>query len=162
METLENIRTTLNRWFIWIGGAALLLMTGVACANMIMRPLGAPLQGAYELVGFLGAMTVCFALGYAQSARSHIAVDIMARRYSKGTQRIIQGINSILCSLFFLLVAWRVTVHGNTIWARGEISETLKIIYHPFIYAVALCSFLLALVLFTDFLKCLWPEKGEE
>lgn len=162
METLEKIRVTLNSWFIWIAGAALLLMTGVACANMIMRPLGFPLKGAYELVGFLGAMVVSFALGYSQSTRSHIAVDIMARWYSKGMRRIIQGINSFLCSAFFLLVAWRVAVHGTTIWARGETSETLKIIYYPFIYAVALCSFLLALVLFTDFLKSLWPEKGEE
>jgi TRAP-type C4-dicarboxylate transport system permease small subunit len=65
-------------------------MTGIACANMLLRPLGIPLKGAYELVGFLGALGVAFALGYAQMIRSHIAVRILATQYSKRTQRALE------------------------------------------------------------------------
>lgn len=136
-------------------------MTAIACANMLMRPLGAPLKGAYELVGFTGALTVAFALGYTQIARSHIAVDILATRYSKRTRRIMNTISSFFCMIFFFLVAWQVTVFGTTIWRRGETSETLRIIYHPFVYLVALCCLLLAFTLLVDFLKSFLSEKGE-
>jgi len=158
---LEKISRLLNKWSIWIGGAALLLMIGIACANMLMRPLGAPLKGAYELVGFFGALTVAFALGHAQITGSHIAVDILATRYSKRTQRIMHAISSFLCMIFFVLVAWQVAVFATTIWKRGETSETLRIIFHPFVYLVAICCALLAFVLFIDFLKSLGFGKGK-
>ena len=158
---LEKISTHLNRWFIWIGGFALLLMIGIACANMLLRPLGSPLKGAYELVGFLGAMTVAFALGYAQITRAHISVDILATRYSKKTSKIMNIISSLLGVIFFILVAWQVSVFGTTIWERGETSETLRIIYHPFVYAVAISCLLLAFILFIDLLKSVAAGKGK-
>jgi TRAP-type C4-dicarboxylate transport system permease small subunit len=162
IKILERMSIFLNNGFIWLGGAALLLMIGIACANMLMRPLGSPLKGAYELVGFLGALTVAFALGYAQIKGAHIAVDVLATRYSRGTLRTMGRINSFLCMVLFALIAWQVAVFATTIWKRGETSETLRIIYHPFVYLVAICCGLLALVLFIDFLKSFGPLKGEK
>jgi TRAP-type C4-dicarboxylate transport system permease small subunit len=162
MVLLEKISRLLNKWAIWIGGAALLLMISIACANMLMRPLGSPLKGAYELVGFLGGLTVAFALGYAQISRSHISVDVLTPFYSKRTQWIMHAISSFLCMIFFVLVAWQTFVYGSAISRRGETSETLRIIYHPFVYLVALCCALLAFVLFVDFLKSLNPTKVEK
>jgi len=161
MEGLEKISRVLNKWFIWVGGIALLTMIGIACANMALRPLGIPLKGSYELVGFLGALTVALALGYAQITGSHIAVDVLATRYSKRTLRIMNGISSLLGMIFFILVAWQTAVFATTIWKRGETSETLRIVYHPFIYLLALCCLLLAFVLFINFLRSLAPKKGE-
>jgi TRAP-type C4-dicarboxylate transport system permease small subunit len=161
MSILERISNHLSRWFSWIGGVALLSLTGIACANMLMRPLGAPMTGAYELVGFFGALAVALPLGYAQITKSHISVDILATRYSKGTQRIMNAISSFLCMIFFILVAWQSAIYASTIWKRGETSETLRIIYHPFVYVVALCCLLLALVLLVDFLKSIALIKGD-
>ncbi len=162
ISILERISNNLSRWFSWIGGVTLLSLTGIACANMLMRPIGTPITGAYELVGFFGALVVALPLGFAQITRSHISVDILATRYSKRTQRIMNAISSFLCMLFFILVAWQGTVYASAIWKRGETSETLRIIYHPFVYVVSLCCLLLALVLLVDFLKSLAPTKGEK
>jgi len=157
---LEKISNLLNKWFIWIGGAALLIMMGISCANMFLRPFGVPLKGAYELAGFLGALTIALPLGYAQITRAHISVDILASQFSKRTQKIMNTISSFLSMIFFALVAWQVFVFATTIWKRSETSETLRIIYYPFVYTVAFCCALLALVLFIDFVKLLAPEKG--
>lgn len=159
---LERISHNLSTWFSWIGGAALLSLTGIACANMLMRPTGAPITGAYELVGFFGALVVSLPLGYAQITRSHISVDILATRYSKRTQRIMNLISSFFCMIFFILVAWQTALYASTIWKRGETSETLRIIYHPFVYVVALCCLLLSLVLLIDFLKSIALIKGDK
>jgi len=159
---LDKISKELSKWFCWIGGLALLSMTGVACLNMLLRPLGTPLTGAYELVGFFGALVVALPLGYAQISRSHISVDILATRYSKRTQRIMNIISSFFCLIFFILVAWQSALYASAIWKRGETSETLRIIYHPFVYVVALCCLLLSLVLLVDFLKSIATVKGDK
>jgi TRAP-type C4-dicarboxylate transport system permease small subunit len=159
---LERISHELSKWFSWIGGVALLSLTGIACANMLMRPMGTPMTGAYELVGFFGALVVALPLGYAQITRSHISVDILATRYSKRMQRIMNIISSFLCMIFFILVAWQSAIYASTIWKRGETSETLRIIYYPFVYVVALCCLLLALVLLVDFLKSIALMKGDK
>lgn len=160
IRTLEKISNLLNKWFIWIGGAALLIMMGISCANMFLRPFGVPLKGAYELAGFLGALTIALPLGYAQITRAHISVDILASQFSKRTQKIMNTISSFLSMIFFALVAWQVFVFATTIWKRSETSETLRIVYHPFIYAVAFCCALLSFVLLIDFLKSFTPGKG--
>lgn len=161
ISELDRISNKLSKWFTWMGGISLLALTGIACANMLLRPMGSPLTGAYELVGFFGALVVALPLGYAQITRSHISVDILATRYSKRTKRMMNAISSFLCMIFFALVAWQSAVYATTIWKRGETSETLRIIYYPFVYLVALCCALLAFVLFIDFLKSLFPTKGE-
>ena len=160
IRALEKISNLLNKWFLWVGGAALLIMMGISCANMLLRPFGVPLKGAYELAGFLGALTIALPLGYAQITRSHISVDILAAKMSKRAQRIMYGISSFFSMIFFALVGWQVFIFATTIWKRSETSETLRIIYHPFIYAVAFCCALLSFVLLIDFLKSLTPEKG--
>ena len=159
---LERISHHLSRWFSWVGGVALLSLTGIACANMLMRPAGTPITGAYELVGFFGALVVALPLGFAQITRSHISVDILATHYSKRTQRIMNAISSFLCMIFFILVAWQSALYASTIWKRGETSETLRIIYYPFVYVVALCCLLLSIVLLIDFLKTLVLIKRGE
>jgi len=161
ISALERLSNRLNKWFTWIGGIALLALMGVACANMLLRPMGSPLTGAYELVGFFGALVVALPLGYAQITRSHISVDILTTRYSARIKRILNGISSLICIIFFILVSWKSADYATTIWKRGEMSETLRMIYHPFVYVVALCCLLLAFVLLIDFLKSMTPNKGE-
>ncbi|MGQ9857528.1 MAG: TRAP transporter small permease subunit [Thermodesulfobacteriota bacterium] len=162
ISALDRIGGKLSRWFGWIGGIALLGMTALACINMILRPMGTPLAGAYELIGFLGAMVVAFSLGHSQVNKAHISVDILATRYSEGTKRLIDAINSLLCTIFFLLVSWKTAHYATDIWRRGETSETLRMIYHPFVYAVSLCCLLLAFLLLVNFMKALLAKGGEK
>lgn len=158
---LDRFSNNLNKWFNWFGAIALVGLTGIACVNMLMRILGSPFKGAYELVGFFGALVVALPLGYAQINRAHISVDILARYYSSRTKRIINAFNSLVCTGLFILVAWQSWVYATAIWKRGETSETLRIIYHPFVYAVGLCCLLLGFVLLIDFFKSLRRQKGE-
>ncbi len=162
ISALDRISRGLSQWFSWIGGLALLGMTGIACANMLLRPLGAPMAGAYELIGFLGAMVVAFSLGHSQVTGAHICVDILATSYSKKTKRFIDAFNSFVCMIFFLLVTWRTAHYATMIWQRGETSETLRMIYYPFVYAVSLCCLVLAVLLLVNFLKAIFLEAGKK
>lgn len=150
----------LHPWMMRVAGVALIVMLGIACGNMFLRVLWLPIKGTYELVGFLGAVVTSFALGYTQSQRGHIAVDIVVNRYPKRLQGMVEALNDLICGLFFGIVAWQVGKWAHTVWRTGEVSETLRIPFHPFTYGVAFGCGVLALVLFLQFLKALIVPLG--
>jgi len=156
----EGVGRFLHPWMMRIGGAALVLMMGIACGNMFLRVLWVPIKGSYELVGFLGAVVTSFALGYTQSKRGHIAVDIVVSRYPKRLQEFVESLNDLVCGLFFAIIAWQVGKWATTVWRTGEVSETLRIPFYPFTYGVAFGCGVLALVLFLQFLKALIVPLG--
>jgi len=134
-------------------------MIVLTCANIFSRLFWIPVRGTYELMGFMGAVVASFALGYTQIKRGHIAVNILVNSFSEKTQRILNGVNHTVCMVFFSLAAWKISEKAATIKNTGEITETLRIVYHPFIYGVAIGCAVLALVFFTDIVKVLNPKK---
>jgi TRAP-type C4-dicarboxylate transport system permease small subunit len=111
-------------------------------------------------MGYGGAIVTAFALGYTQLKRTHVAVDILVLRFSKRTQSVLNGINALICMVFFAVVAWQIAKYGATLWRTGEVTETLRIVYYPFTYGVALGCAVLSLVFLTDFLKCVVQQTG--
>ena len=162
METLDKISQRLNQAFIWIAGCILGVMIFLTCANIFLRLVWKPISGTFELMGYFGAVITAFALGYTQISRGHIAVDVIVLRFSKRTRGVLNGINSFICMVFFALITWRIAKYATTLWKTGEITETLRIIYYPFTYGVALGCALLSLVFLTDLLKSFLPKRDEK
>lgn len=150
---LDRAARQVNRWFCWLGGTAVLCMTGIACINILLRPFGYPWKGAYEMVGFLGAVIFASGLGYAQITGSHISVTILDFWYPDKLKRIIKAINHLICMGLVGLLSWKLFRYTTMIAQSGETSDTLRIPFYPFMYAVALSIALLALLLFIDFMK---------
>jgi len=86
-------------------------------------------------------------------------VDILTEKFPKRVNRILDGINYFITMIFFAVVSWQVFVWGMKISKSGEVSETLKIMFHPIIYCVALGFAVFSLTLIIDFLK---NFKGKE
>jgi TRAP-type C4-dicarboxylate transport system permease small subunit len=162
MEFLEKVSHALNQALAWIAGSFLLVMILLTCANIFLRRVWTPLLGTFELMGYFGAVVTAFALGYTQIKRGHIAVDVLILRFSEKTRRILNSINNFLCMIFFALVAWQIARYATTLWKTGEVTETLKIIYFPFTYGVALGCAVFSLIFLTDFLKSIHQKKGSE
>ncbi len=161
MNYLERFNVFLNKVLMFVGSIAVLLLMSIATVNAFLRiPLiKATWRGAYETVGFLGAIVIAFALGYTQKRKDHIVVDILTEKFPKKVNRVLDGINYFITTIFFAIVAWQVFIWGMKISRSGEVSETLKIIFHPFIYSVSLGFAAFSLTLILDFLKNL---KGKE
>ena len=160
MELLDKISHALNQILVWIAGIFLVTMILLTCANIFLRIVWMPVKGTFELMGFFGAIVTAFALGYTQIKRGHIGIDIVVDQFSAKTQRILNSINYSICMIFFAIAGWQVTKWATTLLKTGEITETLRIIFYPFTYGVAIGCFVLALVLLVDLLKVLIQEKG--
>ena len=157
---LEKVSTFLNQLLFGIAGVTLISMVVLTCINVLLRCVWVPIKGVYEFMGFFGAIVTAFALGYTQMKRGHVGIDILVNQFSARTQRILNGVNYSICMVFFALAGWQIAVWGTTIWRTGEVTETLRIIFYPFIYGVALGCLILSLVFLVDLLKILLEQKG--
>lgn len=157
-----KITKILNERLAWIAGIFLIGMILLTCANIFCRLTWKPIQGAYELMGFFGAVATAFALGYTQLGRGHIAVDVLINTFSEKTRRALNILNNILCLAFFGIASWQLAKKAATLWATGEVTETLRIIYYPFTYAVAFGCLLLALVFLSDLLRSPKHQERKE
>ncbi|MCP3954589.1 MAG: TRAP transporter small permease [Desulfobacterales bacterium] len=162
MGFLDKINQFLNRLLTFIGGFFLVAMVLLTCANIFSRNIWVPIKGTFELMGYFGAIVTAFALGYTQLNKGHIAVDVLINTFSEKTRNILQILNNGVCAAFFGIAAWQIAVKATTLMNTGEITETLRIIYYPFTFAVAFGCLVLALVMLTDLLKFLIPHKEPE
>ena len=160
MDQLIRINKFLNKLLTLTGGVVLLAMIILTCANIFVRQIASPIPGVFELMGFAGAVVSAFALGYTQFTNGHIAVDILVNTYPKPLKRMASILNHGVCCVFFSVLGWFMIEKALTLKNTGELSETLRIIYYPFILAVALGFFILALALFTDLLKAVLVRKA--
>jgi TRAP-type C4-dicarboxylate transport system permease small subunit len=142
MKYLDAINNLLNRISMILGGIAVLALMLLATGNVVLRIFHLPLRGTYEIVSFLGA------------------VVILTERFPKKIQNCIEALADVVIMIFFGIVSWQVYVWGMKIYESHEVSETLKIAFHPFIFAVSVGFALLCFSAFVDFLKKLSP--GEE
>ena len=160
MEWLERFSRILNQIFLWIAGVVLGAMVLLTCANVLLSAFRSPIRGTFELMAYGGAVITAFTLGYTQIHKGHIAVDILSQRFSNRVQRILGIINHVACMVFSALVSWQIFEYGTTLKNTGEVTETLRIIYYPFIYGVSFGFAILALVFLTEIIKST-PEQME-
>jgi len=116
-----------------------------------------PIAGTYELVCFLGATAVSFAMAHTSVERGHVAVSIVVNLLPKKVQSIIETITTIFGLILFILLSWQSVLYGNDLKASGEVSLTLELPFYPFVYGIGFAAAAVCLVLLVDLSKSL-PE----
>ena len=138
------------------GGVALLALTLLATMNVALRIFRVPASGTYEVVSFLGAIVTAGALGYTQKRKDHIVVDILSEKFPASVKRVLDRLSYVLILVFFSIVSWQTFVYGRRLMQTGEVSETLKIAYYPFVFLVGFGFAVLALTVFLDLVETVW------
>ncbi len=158
---LDRTEKSLPRLLVFSGGVFLIGMTILTGANIFSRIFWEPIRGTFELMGYFGAVVTAAALGYTQKQRGHIAVNVLIQRFSPRTQQRLNSFNNLLCSLFFIIVTWQVALKARGFMQTEEVSETLRMIFYPFTYAVAVGCGFMALVFVFDLWRDLLAAWGE-
>jgi TRAP-type C4-dicarboxylate transport system permease small subunit len=161
MAILDKIDSLLSRALLVLSDAAVLALMFLATGNVLLRIFHAPFRGTYEIVSFLGAIGVAFALAATQRRKGHIVVDILSAHYPRPVRHFVDALSAAISSIFFGIVAWQVFVWGTRIMTAGEVSETLKVVYHPFVFGVAAGFGLLTLTCFLDIARVFRKDKEE-
>jgi len=156
MLRIEKSITKTADLFNWAAAAALVGMMLLTCADVVMRrSFNHPIPGTYEIVGLLGALLISFALAYTTAQKGHIAVEFLVQRLSKKIQRVIDAVNQLLGIMLFVIVAWQSVLYAMDLKESGEVSMTVQMPIHPFVFGIAIGCALVSLVLALDFYKSL-------
>jgi len=153
MNFLERIGNELARLLYWIAGTAIITMMILTCGDVVLRFFRRPIPGTYELVCFLGAVAVAFAMAHTTVQKGHVAVSLLVRLFPARIQGLIESTTSTFGFIFFALVAWQSVLYGNDLHASGEVSLTLQLPFYPFVYGIGFSAAAVCLVLLTDLFK---------
>ncbi|MEW6258461.1 MAG: TRAP transporter small permease [Thermodesulfobacteriota bacterium] len=146
MKSLDRI----HRGLCLVAGIALAGMILITFGNILTRLIWKPIPGSVELTGYLSAIVAAFSLSFTQSRKGHIAVDILVNTLSNKPRAVIQLLSDLLCLGFSLLVGWQIWLRAVVLMRTGEVSETLQMIYYPFLLMTSIGFFSLGLTLLCD------------
>ncbi len=153
MRWLEASSALVNRVLAWMAGLALTAMMLFTVADMVLRALGRPVAGSYEVIGWLSAAAMALALGSVQQQRGHVAMELMVDRLGERARSAVELLTSLASLLLFIAVAWYVARYARVLQETGSLSETLRAIVHPWVYVVAAGGAGLAFALLIDVLS---------
>jgi TRAP-type C4-dicarboxylate transport system permease small subunit len=152
-RALEKLSALVNRVLVWAAGLTLAAMMLFSVAGMILRALGHPVAGSYEIIGWLSAAAIALALGSVQQQRGHVAMDLVVVHLGRRSKTAVELLTSLLSLLLFTAVTWYVVRYGRVLQQTGSLSETLQAIVYPWVYLVAAGCAGLTLALLIDFLR---------
>lgn len=153
MSRLSKAITRISAGFNTVSGTAIVVMMLLTCADVVLRLMRHPIPGAYEMVGFMGTVIISFSLASTSLSKGHIAVELIMERLPKRLQSGVEAFSSLIGAALFGLVSWQSLIYAADMRQSGEVSVTLTMPIHPFIYGLAAGSALLVLVLIHDGLR---------
>ena len=153
MNKFDKLSNWLAGRAYWIAGGAIVLMMLLTCTDVILRLFRMPIPGTYELVCFLGAIAVAFAMAHTSNEKGHVAVSLIVRLLPNRVQGVIEIITNTFVLILFVLIAWRSAIYAENLRITHEVSLTLKLPFYPFIYGLAFSAMIVCLVKITDIYK---------
>ncbi len=150
MKPILGIVLRLSKFLNTIAGIALTVMMLLTVADVIMRYLGMPILGTYELVAFTGAIVVGFALPLTSWMKGHIYVDFILQKMPRDRADVVLVMIKIVNILLFVASGVYLFIKGAYLMRTGEVSMTLQMPYYPIAYALGVCCFVQCIVLLSD------------
>jgi len=111
-------------------------MVLVIC-NVILRKLGHPIDGTYELVGFLTATAIGLALANCEVREGHVSVTFLTDQFSRKAKNITGIFINIIVLILLAMVFVMVVNYGNKMVITGEVGMTTQIPFYYFVFIIA-------------------------
>ena len=149
-----------NRLY-WIAGSAIVAMMLLTCTDVVLRYFRKPIPGTYELVCFLGAVAVAFAMAHTSVEKGHVEVSFVVNLLPQRIQGLIESITTSFGLIFFVLIAWQSVIYANDLRLSGEVSLTLELPFYPFVYGISFSAAVVCLILLSNLFNNLLKMFGK-
>ncbi len=142
-----------------IAALAIFIMMALTVADVILRMFRMPIPGTYELVSFLGAVAVSFAMAHTSAKKGHVAVTLVVQLLPRRLQGIIEIFISVFGIMLFGLIARQSVLYALDTQRSGEVSVTLQLPFYPVIYGIALSAAVVCIILIVDLVNAIAKVK---
>lgn len=163
IRNLVNILGLFSYGLSKIGCVALFLMMCLTVVDVVGRYLfNSPILGAFEITSFLVSILIFSFLGYAQSQKSHVTVDILVNIFPSKVQSIVKLFNYTICFFIMLLLTWKGFETAVEAMESGDSPMNLPVPDHPFIFFLALGCGIMCIEFFRDILRMIVNLREKE
>jgi TRAP-type C4-dicarboxylate transport system permease small subunit len=153
MNVFSNSVHAISRTMQVIGGVFLTFMILLTTMDVVMRLFGHPVPGAVEIISICGGVVIGFSVPITSWTKGHISVDFITNALSSKARAIVETITRCTGIGLSLLISWNSMKIGTGFFKGKEVSGTLELPLYPVAYGLAVCFFMLSVVLFCDILK---------
>jgi TRAP-type C4-dicarboxylate transport system permease small subunit len=143
-----------------VAGIALTFIILITVCDVVLRALGRPILGVYEIVAMAGGVVIGFVTPFTSWVRGHIFMDFVIERLSRRAKCAFDIATRCVGIALFLMISWNVFKIGRNLYSVDEVSLTLQLPLYPIAYGVGFCFFVLSVVLFCDILKVVEGNFG--
>jgi TRAP-type C4-dicarboxylate transport system permease small subunit len=139
VETISNKLGRVSSLLAYMGAFSLFLMMALTTADVVARYLfNAPILGVFEITEFMVLILIFSFLGYAQSVKSHVSVELLVARLPKRIQVYIDLFDHAVCLMLMALITWMGFERALDLKEVGEASTNLGIPRYPFVFFLVL------------------------
>jgi TRAP-type C4-dicarboxylate transport system permease small subunit len=157
----ERIRNGIVRVMYSIAGVAILGMIIITVSDVSLRLFRMPINGAYELVSFLGALAISFAIAQTCVEKGHVAVSFVLDRLSTRVKAMVKSLTNLMSFILFFAISWQSLVYGNELRLSGELSPTLQFPFYPIVYGICFATWMVCLVIAVDLIGSIRKVVGK-
>ena len=129
----------------------------ITVADVVLRSFRSPILGTYELVGFLGAFAIGFALPQTSLDRGQVLMDFLARHLPASANRLLSVFTRAIGIGLFAVLAWHLATMGADQRRTGDVTPLLSLPLSWPAFGVAAACVVECFVLAATAL----PERGE-
>lgn len=141
----------------WVGIAGLFLMFIFTVIDVVgSKVFSKPLPGAFEWIGYLQIIAIGGTLAIGFYVNRHIAFEFLVWHLPAPVKKAVNIFVSLLCFVFFIVLARESFRYGLSLQKAGEISSTAHLPLYPFAFFLAFAAVVTALF----FADQILPEKS--
>ena len=149
-KTVSPVKGT----FEAVAGTVLAMMMFLTALDVGLRYVfNRPIPGALELVEYMMAIIVPFALTVTAFSRAHIGVDLVMERFPKRFQLYTACFTHLITFVFYVVVTWRCLLNIGEQYDSGMTSAVLLIPNYPFVASLTVAFALLSVITLLHFVE---------
>jgi TRAP-type C4-dicarboxylate transport system permease small subunit len=136
---LLKVLKSLSTYLAYIGAFSLFAMMCLTMADVVERYIfNRPILGVFEITEFMVLVLIFSFLGYTQSRKSHVSVDLFMILFPERLKVLIEIFNHLVCLAMMALIAWMSVDKALELMAAGEASPNLALPTYPFVFFLVL------------------------
>lgn len=153
MSKYEKLFGSFTKYGDYLARIGMVALLALVTINVIARYFFKSVQGAYDYVQLITAVSVSLAVAYTAYERGHIEIEILMERMPKRVQSIFGAVMMMISAVFFAIASWQSVVVGNSAKEANETTMAVFVPLYPFMYILAFGLALTTLAFLLHFIK---------
>jgi TRAP-type transport system small permease protein len=146
MKLLSLAVKALSHFLCWISCSAIVAIVFLTVVDVILRRVRHPIDFTFEIIVFLAAIVIGFALPRTSLDKGHVTMEFVTSKVSDKWAKVLFVSTRLMATGMFAIIGWNIILYAGRLRVAGQSSAILKIPEFFVTYAVAFACLVQCLV----------------